>query len=61
MIEISVSVQDLVQQLQRALGVQVICGTLSLNLNESQLQSFETRTHQRILVGPADRRSKPRA
>lgn len=41
-------VQALVSQLQEALGVQIVCGSIVLNLNESKLSSVKTETYQRI-------------
>lgn len=52
-------VQVLVSQLQEALGLSVICGSITLNLNESRLQSVKTETHQRI-IKPVDRLAEPR-
>lgn len=41
-------VQALVSQLQEALGLQIVCGSIVLNLNESKLASVKTETYQRI-------------
>jgi hypothetical protein len=38
----------LLAQLQAALGVAVRNGQIRLNLNEGRVQSFETRTFQRV-------------
>lgn len=50
-------IQGLVAQLQDALGLKVTCGSITLNVNESRLSSFETKTHQRIMKPVDSRRS----
>lgn len=52
-------VQILVTQLQEALGLSVICGSITLNVNDSLLQSVKTETYQRI-AKIVDRRAQPR-
>lgn len=42
------SVQSLAADLQRALGLSVTCGQITLNINEGQVQSVETHTKMRI-------------
>lgn len=42
-------VQILVTQLQEALGLQIVCGSLTLNLNESRLSTYEVKTHVRLV------------
>lgn len=49
----TLDVQALIAQLQRVLGLDVVCGQITLNLNESRLQSYETKTYQRL---PVDKR-----
>jgi hypothetical protein len=44
----SPSLQATVKDLQRLLGVEVEVGQIRLNLNEGQVQSFETRTFRRL-------------
>lgn len=53
-------VQTLVVQLQEALGLQIVCGSLTLNLNESKLSSYEAKTHQRIGARGPNRNPHPR-
>lgn len=53
---------ELVAALQHALGLRVTCGSITLNLNESELQSVKTETFQRVAaVKPLDKRHAPRA
>jgi hypothetical protein len=37
--------QQLVADLQRALGLSVTCGQIVLNLNERRVQSYEVKEH----------------
>lgn len=46
----------LVAQLQQALGLSVVCGTIALNVNEGRLQSIDVRTHARVT--PIDKPEK---
>ncbi len=41
-------IQAIVVQLQEALGLQISCGSIILNMNESKLQSVKTETYRRI-------------
>jgi hypothetical protein len=43
-------IQALVNELQTALGVRIVAGTIVLNLNQGKLASFKTETYQRIEV-----------
>lgn len=52
-------VQSLVAELLRALDVSMSCGSVTLNMNDSRLQSVRTETYTRI-VNPLDRRPAPR-
>ena len=45
-------VQQLAAQLQSALGLSVVCGSVTLNFNNGDLQSVKTETHQRIAPRP---------
>lgn len=49
-------IQQLVADLQAALGLRVTAGTISLNLNEGRLQSVKTETHMRIAPKAVDKR-----
>lgn len=53
----------LVAELQTALGLRVVSGTISLNMNESKLQSVKTETYQRVTAAPMpiDKPTEPRA
>lgn len=54
-------IQDLVNRLQRELGVSVSCGSITVNVNDSTVQSVETRIHQRIGAKPLDKSAAARA
>lgn len=49
-------IQKLVDDLQAALSLQVVTGTISLNLNERTLQSVKTETYTRVTEKPVDKR-----
>lgn len=42
------NVQQLVSQLQTALGLSIVTGSITLQLHETELQAVKTETHQRI-------------
>lgn len=52
------SVQELADALQKALNLSVVSGQIVLNLTQSQVQSVETKTFQRI--GPKKSLDAPR-
>lgn len=55
-------VQQLAALLQQALGLSVVCGSVTLNFNNGDLQSVKTETYQRIVVKKSlDRRPEMRA
>jgi hypothetical protein len=41
-------VQHLVNQLQDALGLHIVCGSITLNLNQQAVQSVKTETYTRL-------------
>ena len=41
-------VRQLAAQIQQALGLSVVCGSLTLNFNNGDLQSVKTETYQRV-------------
>lgn len=48
-------------ELQRLLGLNVVCGSITLNVNESELQSVKTEIYQRIATKAVDRRDLSRS
>lgn len=48
-------VQELTDALQKTLGLSVVSGQIVLNLNESRVQSVETKTFQRLTAKPLDK------
>ena len=52
-------VQAVFAELQRVLGLSLTCGSITLNVNESKLQSVKTETYQRVDQKPLDRRTQP--
>ena len=51
-------VQQLAAQLQQQLGLSIVCGQVTLNFNNGDLQSVETKTFQRVTQKPLDRARK---
>ena len=50
-------VQQLAAQLQQALGLSVVCGSVTLNFNNGDVQSVKTETYQRVPAEkPVDKR-----
>lgn len=45
-------VHQLAAQLQAHLGLSIICGQVTLNFNNGDLQSVETKTYQRVIPRP---------
>lgn len=45
-----------VAELQRLLALNVVCGSITLNVNQGELQSIKTETFQRVASKVVDRR-----
>lgn len=56
---ITQDVQSLAAALFDALGIKVPCGTVTLNMNESQVDSVETKTKMRVPKAVRAVRVKP--
>lgn len=41
-------IQQLSADLLKALGINLRCGSITLNMNDAQLQSVKTETYQRV-------------
>lgn len=53
---IEADVQQLVSQLQRALGLDIVCGSLTLNINERQFSTYDYKVHGRVVAPQGPRR-----
>jgi hypothetical protein len=43
-------VQVLISQLQEALGISVPCGSITLNMNESRLSTYDYKVHGKVIT-----------
>lgn len=53
-------IQELFEQLEAVMNDRIVCGTLTLNINEARVQSYKIEKHRRIAEKVVDQRAESR-